>query len=570
MKFSAVIIARNEEKVIERLLKSLDGVDDIIVLDTGSTDSTVEIAKKYGRVEEVGSKFIETPTEQDIKTFEERYGFTPTFTTDSKLFNYAAARNYAMSLAKYDWCFQPDADEVVEWDLEEVRKLLPTCDHLTYRFAFAHNPDGTAALEFAHSKFFRKSKLKWVKKVHEIHAPVGEPTLPPVYTDKIYHHHYQIQHENRANYLPKLEYAILEDFNDDRNTFYLGREYFYNGQWEKAIKIFNKYETLNGWTPEQSQAYIYIAQCYANLGNDEKAVEYFYKAIAKDSSRREPFFYAAEYYAGKDMWKNVVVLLAASLEVDFNPNYYINEKNLYTWRTHDLLAQAYFNVGKVEKAREQWVLAARANPTDQRILSNFSAFLPSVSIIVPTLNRKEGLERLKRSIDALDYDKNKIQVVIEEGEGTVPEKVSNGLEKCYNDYVAYMADDTEFEPDSLKVAVRDAVLNDKALVAFDTGVRNSEGYINEHFIIRRDFIPVIGQIFDTDFHHVGCDDLLWKKCEKLGQAMISSARVKHHHFSRIGSGTERDACIEKGWSKESQDRETLKQKLSNLCKNYSL
>ena len=43
---AVILIARNEEKVLPRLLKSLVGIKDIVILDTGSTDQTVEVAKK--------------------------------------------------------------------------------------------------------------------------------------------------------------------------------------------------------------------------------------------------------------------------------------------------------------------------------------------------------------------------------------------------------------------------------------------------------------------------------------------------------------------------------------------
>ncbi len=48
MKFSTVVIAKNEEKTLPRLIKSLEGVDEIIVCDTGSTDNTIKVAKSLG------------------------------------------------------------------------------------------------------------------------------------------------------------------------------------------------------------------------------------------------------------------------------------------------------------------------------------------------------------------------------------------------------------------------------------------------------------------------------------------------------------------------------------------
>lgn len=90
MKISAVIICLNEEKNIERCLKSLDFVDEIVVVDSGSTDKTVEIAKKY--TEKVFFRAFDT---------------------------YGRQKNYADNLAENDVVFSVDADEEVSDSLKK-------------------------------------------------------------------------------------------------------------------------------------------------------------------------------------------------------------------------------------------------------------------------------------------------------------------------------------------------------------------------------------------------------------------------------------------------------------------
>lgn len=84
IKISACLIVKNEEKHLDRCLSSLKGVvDEIVVVDTGSTDRTIEIAQKYGA---------------KIGHFE--------WVND-----FSAARNYSLSLASGDWALWIDADE---------------------------------------------------------------------------------------------------------------------------------------------------------------------------------------------------------------------------------------------------------------------------------------------------------------------------------------------------------------------------------------------------------------------------------------------------------------------------
>ncbi len=99
MKISATIITLNEERNIGRCIQSLEGVaDEIIVLDSHSTDRTQEICEQHG------------------VRFEER-----------KWEGYSASKNYLNSLARYDYILSLDADEALDSDLRkallEVKKV---------------------------------------------------------------------------------------------------------------------------------------------------------------------------------------------------------------------------------------------------------------------------------------------------------------------------------------------------------------------------------------------------------------------------------------------------------------
>ena len=64
-----------------------------------------------------------------------------------------------------------------------------------------------------------------------------------------------------------------------------------------------------------------------------------------------------------------------------------------------------------------------------------------------------------------------------------------------------------------------------------------------------------GEIFDTRFHHVGCDNWLWEQMDELSFATRAHlTNTKHNHFSR---GGQMDAVYEKGWDKTQQDRDLL-------------
>src|SRR5438270_13593138 len=96
MRLSVVIITRNEESNIGRTLASVTWADERIVVDSGSTDRTLEIAR-----------------EQGAKVFEEPWK------------GYARQKNSAISKASGDWVLSIDADEEVSPELaEEIRAAI--------------------------------------------------------------------------------------------------------------------------------------------------------------------------------------------------------------------------------------------------------------------------------------------------------------------------------------------------------------------------------------------------------------------------------------------------------------
>ena len=104
---SAVIITHNEEGNITKCLSSLTGLDEIIVVDSGSTDRTIEISKKYGA--------------QVIH--QEWLGFGP-------------QKKFAVSQAKNNWVLSIDADEYLT---DNLRSSLLNADLTDSKTAYSIN-----------------------------------------------------------------------------------------------------------------------------------------------------------------------------------------------------------------------------------------------------------------------------------------------------------------------------------------------------------------------------------------------------------------------------------------------
>jgi glycosyltransferase involved in cell wall biosynthesis len=144
---SAVILTKNEEKTISNVLTMLRFCDEILLIDNGSTDKTVDLAKKAGATVHISS----------IESFAER-------------------RNLGMEKAKGDWILCIDADEILSDALiKEIKAAVAQTDILAYYLRredqFWGKPVRRGELQDAYQKgilrLMKKGTGTWVNAVHE-------------------------------------------------------------------------------------------------------------------------------------------------------------------------------------------------------------------------------------------------------------------------------------------------------------------------------------------------------------------------------------------------------------------
>ena len=144
---SICMIVKNEEKHLARCLDSLQGLwDELIIVDTGSTDRTKNIAAEYT---------------SHIYDYQWRDDF-------------AHARNYSFSLAHCDYIYAPDADEVLDstnWQkfLQLKQTLLPEIEIVQMIYVNQHNYQTTENFEkdYRPKLFKRLRTFQWIEPVHE-------------------------------------------------------------------------------------------------------------------------------------------------------------------------------------------------------------------------------------------------------------------------------------------------------------------------------------------------------------------------------------------------------------------
>ena len=153
-KISVFIITKNESKKIERCLSYLHWVDDIVIVDSGSTDGTPDLVKKYAQKHALPLRF-----------------FTKKFT------GFAEQKNFAISKCKNSWILDVDADEIVTEKLrDEITSILSSTASSKYvAYSLPRKEFFLDCFLFTVPlvRLYQKDKVKYVGKVHELLSVSG-------------------------------------------------------------------------------------------------------------------------------------------------------------------------------------------------------------------------------------------------------------------------------------------------------------------------------------------------------------------------------------------------------------
>ncbi len=351
-------ISKNEEKFVDRWVESMREADNIFVLDTGSTDNTVQKLKELGVT--VKQKEI-NPWRFDI------------------------ARNESLNMIPdgYDICVCTDLDEVFEkgWR-EKLEKIWnQEVTRLAYNYNWKLDNDNNSLVNFYIEKIHSRKNYVWKHPVHEVLVYVGDKKENKITTDEITLNHYPDIHKSRSSYLKLLELSVKEDPNDDRNMHYLGREYMYYKKWNKAIDTLIKHLSLKSstWKDERSASMRFISRCYLNLKRYDEAKMWLEKAIKETPYLRDPYVEMAllAYYLND--WEAVEKNCLNALKITTHTKNYINE--IFSWDNtiFDLLSLSYYYQQKYDKAIYYGEEALKMDKDNERIKNNLNIFKEELS-----------------------------------------------------------------------------------------------------------------------------------------------------------------------------------------------
>lgn len=243
MTLSVCLIVKDESEVIGRCLNCvLKFADEIIVVDTGSTDNTVEEVRK--------------------------------FTDDIYFFkwcdDFSAARNFALEQAACDYVMWLDADDIItDENCRKIKELLegsPTFDMAYLPYAAAFDGDRPTFVYYRERIFKRSKNFRFQGAVHEAVSPDGKI----VYSDaEIYHK--KVREGEPLRNLKILQKQIACGISlDERSKFYYGRELLYNKMYRECTAVLEEFLRGDGWIENKIEACLNLYYAYAALGEKER------------------------------------------------------------------------------------------------------------------------------------------------------------------------------------------------------------------------------------------------------------------------------------------------------------
>lgn len=355
MKVAVYAICKNESKFVDRFMDSVSEADGVFVLDTGSTDDTIDKLKKRGAI--VKQEIIEP-------------------------FRFDIARNKSLELVPndYDICVCIDLDEVIVKGFKE--KLIKIWENNT-RLKYIYNwklVDEKPVVSFYADKIHKRNGYIWKYPVHEILVSENEIIKT---TDEIIINHYPDLNKSRSNYLPLLELSVKEDPLSDRNTHYLGREYMYHGRYQESIDTLIKHLNLktSTWKDERCASMRFIARCYQNLNRYDEARMWLEKAIKEAPYLREPYVEMMILNYNLEEWETLIKYSYDALKIEKHNKTYINEPFCYDHTIYDLLSISYYNLKNYKKAKENIDKAIMISPNIERLKENKKIIEDNLNIL---------------------------------------------------------------------------------------------------------------------------------------------------------------------------------------------
>lgn len=353
---SLCMIIKNEEKQLESCLQSVrEAVDEMIVVDTGSTDASVEIAERMG-----------------AKVFHFEW-----------IDDFAAARNYSLQQATSDYILVLDADETLDREAD-LRETVAS-EHDVYLLRIRNRMGAAALFHYASRLFKNGAGIRYSGRIHEqLFLGDDQAVYQGQQTDLVIHHVgydediYREKDKHQRNFA-LLKKAVEED-RSGYNLFSLGLQYRANEEFEQAFRTFRESFALSHDKDYLAPLLYYMGDCALQLSWYSEGIDIISKAVNSFPAYTDLHFVLGRLYEEAGYEQDAERTYRRCLELGEVKTLQQSLEGVGSYLARFQLAEMYKRQGRVEEASQEAVRAA----ADSR-------FVPALSLYLQLL-RESGVE----------------------------------------------------------------------------------------------------------------------------------------------------------------------------------
>lgn len=342
---SVCMIVKDEEEVIGRCLAcAKQFADEIIIVDTGSSDNTKQIAQDFTR---------------NIYSFQWADDFS-------------AARNFSFSKATCDYIMWLDADDVVtDENISKINGLKNAVDSsintimMKYHVGFDENDIPT--LSYYRERMIKRTcHLPWVGEIHE----VIPPTPVVLYSDVVIEHRKLKRSDPQRNLRIFKKIIAAGGTLSARQQFYYARELYYNNKPQEAVPEFLAFLKSDGWLPDKISACRDLSACYLLINDEDKALEALFGSFAFDKPHAEVCCDIGRIFLNRGQYPTAIYWYERALDAEKDEAFGFIFEDCYGFVPYLQLCVCYDRLGDHVKAEKYNDMAGIIKPGDEVVLYN--------------------------------------------------------------------------------------------------------------------------------------------------------------------------------------------------------